>query len=83
MSAGHPITPSKSTHWYARYRKQEQTLAAEETASGKTEGSTEIDRLRDMLSRRTPKDVDYQDISQQLAAAYAEAYPGSAEDNAR
>jgi hypothetical protein len=35
-----------------------------------------------MLSRRTPKDVDYQNISQQLAAAYAEAYPGSEEDNA-
>jgi hypothetical protein len=46
------------------------------------EGSSEIDRLRDMLSRRTPKDVDYQNISQQLAAAYAEAYPGSEEDNA-
>jgi hypothetical protein len=61
MSHGHPITPGKppmkgkpvegasDVHWYARYRKNEQKLTAEETASGKTletHGSTEIERLR-------------------------------------
>jgi hypothetical protein len=96
MIHGHPITPGKpplkgkpiegasDEHWYARYRKHEQKLAAEEAASGKTletHGSTEIERLRDMLARRTPKDVDYKDISQQLARAYADAYPGMEEDD--
>ena len=94
---GHPLTPGKPVpkgkpiagtsdqHWYAKYRKSEQRLAAEEAASGKTlesHGSTEIERLRSMLARRTPKDHDYQDISPQLARAYADAFPGFEEDPA-
>lgn len=89
----HPITPPRaeppqkpiesSEHWYARYRKAEQRLAAEETASGKTEGSTEIDRLRSQLLRLDPKDEQYKDVAQQLTRAYAKAYPGVEENNAR
>ncbi len=88
----HPITPSKppmkgtpvegNEHWYAKYRKAEQRFAAEEAASGKTEGSSEIERLRSQLSRLKPRDPQYQEVAQQLTRAYAEAYPGFEEDPA-
>jgi hypothetical protein len=78
--------PTPTWHRFLSKEARERLAAddiAEQTAERGREGSTEIDRLRDMLSRRTPKDVDYKDISQQLARAYADAYPGSEEDNAR
>ena len=78
--------PTPTWHRFLSKEARERLAAddiAERTAERGKEGSTEIDRLRDMLARRTPKDRDYQDIAQQLAAAYAEAYPGSEEDNAK
>jgi hypothetical protein len=78
--------PTPTWHRFLSKDARERLAAddiTEHTAERGREGSTEIDRLRDMLSRRTPKDVDYQDIAQQLARAYADAFPGSEVDNAR
>ena len=71
--------PTPTWHRFLSKEARERLAAddiAERTSERGREGSSDIDRLRDMLSRRTPKDVDYQDISQQLARAYAEAFPG-------
>jgi hypothetical protein len=77
--------PTPTWHRFLSKEARERLAAddiTERTAESGKEGSTEIDRLRDMLSRRTPKDIDYKDISQQLARAYADAFPGVEEDPA-
>ena len=77
--------PPSGEHWYATYRKAEKRFAAEEEATGKTEGSTEIDRLRGQLSHLDPKKdaAAYRETHEQLTRAYADTYPGVEEDNAR
>jgi hypothetical protein len=82
-----PPTEEPTPTWHRFLSKEaRQRLAAddvaEQTAERGREGSSEIDRLRSMLARRTPKDVDYQNISQQLSQAYADAFPGEEEDPA-
>lgn len=77
--------PTPTWHRFLNKEARERLAAddiAERTAERGKEGSTEIDRLRSMLSRRTTKDVDYKDISAQLARAYADAFPGVEEDPA-
>jgi hypothetical protein len=77
--------PTPTWHRFLSKEARERLAAddiVERTSERGREGSSEIDRLRSMLARRTPKDVDYQDVAQQLSRAYAAAFPGVEEDPA-